>query len=248
MRSPRRIDFDHHALKPIPLNDKAPPPEDSIAWRLWLACQDIAQEALTSDYIQGIKNGDLNPNNYGQYTVQDAVYSHHGQDDYQTLEGRASAEGHPELAAFAKARYESYVSYNAETFKAWHVKDADALALSEAAQHYVDFEHRIANEWEPIYGIIAMIPCDQLWAYLATELKNDAGSGNLYSFWINENADWGGAYRLDNFIDDWLAEHPDVYDWDSALFVFRSCMTCEANFFRSACGQKLLPMPERGNA
>ena len=34
-----------------------------------------------------------------------------------------------------------------------------------------------------------------------------------------------------------------VYDWATAFFVDRSCMTCEVSFFRSACGQSLLPMP-----
>ena len=243
--TPRRLNVQHPALQSIPLNDKAPPPDDSIAWKLWLACQDVAQEALNSDYVQGIKSGTLDPNRYGQYTLQDAVYCHHAQSDYQGLESRATAAGESALAAFAKARCESYASYNAHTFKTWHIQNADALAPGKAAQTYIDFEHQIANEWEPIYGVLAMIPCDQLWSYLATQLKDDAGSGNLYSFWIKGNNDWGGAYRLDNFIDAWFAEHPEVYNWDSALFVFRSCMTCEANFFRSTCGQDLLPMPVR---
>ncbi len=42
------------------------------------------------------------------------------------------------------------------------------------------------------------------------------------------------------------AEHRQVYDWESALFVYQSCMTCELNFFKSACGQGLSPMPEKG--
>lgn len=246
MRSPRRIDFHHEALKPIPLKDTAPPP-DSITWKLWLASDEIAREALNTDFIQGIKNGHLDPNHYGQYTVQDAVYCHHAQEDYQALENRASAHGHPGLAAFAKARYTGYGTYIVETFKAWHIANVSAINPGEAARTYIDFEHSIATRWQPIYGVIAMIPCDQLWAYLATELGDDADPGNLYSFWITENSGWKGAYRLDNFVDDWLAEHPGVYDWDSALFVFQSCMTCEVNSFRAACGQKLLPMPKREN-
>lgn len=247
MRSPRRIDFSHKALAAIPLNDKAPPPEDSISWALWLECRDIAEQTLSTDYLQGIKNGNLDPNIYGQYTLQDAVYCHHAQDDYQAIEKRALADGHPQLAAFAKARYDRYVSYNTETFNDWHIADAKAVSPGDAAQAYIDFEHLIANKWHPIYGVIGMIPCDQLWTWLATEMTGDFGSGNLYSFWITENADWGGAYRLGNFVDDWFAEHRRNYDRDAALFVYRSCMTCELNFFKSACGQTLSPMPEKGS-
>ena len=119
------------------------------------------------------------------------------------------------------------------------------MVPSQAAKTYIDFEHRVAQELPPIYGVVAMIPCDELWSWLATELQPHSKSHNLYGFWIEENNDWHGAYRLDNFIDDWFAEHPAVYDWDTALYVMRSCMTCEVNFFRSACDQSLLAMPDK---
>ena len=90
-----------------------------------------------------------------------------------------------------------------------------------------------------------MIPCDQLWPWLATQLKSKVSATNLYSFWITENNDWGGAYRLDNFIDAWFTQHPDIYSWDDALYIYQSCMTCELNFFKSAGGQSLSPMPNK---
>ncbi|MEM8962616.1 MAG: TenA family transcriptional regulator [Acidobacteriota bacterium] len=245
MVTPRRIDFQHQALQSIPLDDTSPPPETSIAWKLWSACDDLAQQALASDYIQGIKTGELDPNRYGHYTLQDAVYCHHAQDDCRTLAARATATGDASIAAFAKARYDSFVSYNRETFEAWHIADPKAVAPGDAAQAYIDFEHRTASESPPIHGLIAMIPCDQLWAWLATSLHDAATPTNLYRRWITDNADWHGAYRLDNFIDGWFAEHPESSDWDQALLVYRSAMTCEVNFFRSACGQALVAMPSR---
>jgi len=244
MRSPRRINFSHEALKNLTWNDK-PPPSDSISWKLWQACQDIAQAALNTDYIQGIANGNLNPNNYGQYTIQDSVYCYNAQNDYLTIEKRANSENFPELAAFAKARYESYVSYTKETFSNWHIKEPSALSPSQAAQTYIDFEHLAATDYSPIYGVVAMIPCDQLWPWLATQLKSKVSATNLYSFWITENEDWSGAYRLDNFIDAWFAKHPNIYSWNDALYIYQSCMTCELNFFKSACGQALSSMPNK---
>lgn len=244
-RSPRRLDIDHPALVPIRLNDEAPPPGDSFSWKLWTSCADLAQEALHTEYIRAIADGILDPNIYGQYTLQDAIYCHYGQADYQALEQRATKAGETEIAAFAKARWQGYASYNARNFEAWHIRDVDGVALSEPERLYIDFEHEIATERAPIFGLLAMIPCDQLWPWLATQLKDRAGPGNLYSFWIQENGDWGGAYRLDNFVDAWVADHPGECEYEDALFVYRSCMTCEVNLFRYACGQELLPMPSR---
>lgn len=239
---PRRTNFEHVALATKTFSTEKPP-VDSISWKLWLACHDIAEQALASDYVQGIKQGTLNPDNYGQYNVQDAAYCYNAQGDYRTVERRAEAAGFPELAAFAQARYESYLSYTESVLKEWHLAGGEAVIPGPAVKAYIDFEHSVANDMPPIYGIMAMIPCDELWPWLATELQSYATSGNLYSSWITDNNSWHGAYRLDNFIDLWFAAHPEVYQWDTALYVMRSCMTCEANFFRSACGQTLLPMP-----
>lgn len=241
-RSPRRVNFQHPALSQQPFSTKQPP-QDSISWKLWLDCHDLAGQALESNYIQGIKNGDLHPDSYGQYTVQDAAYCYSAQNDYQKIQDRAKTDGFTELEAFAKARLEGYQKYNEQFLKTWHLSKGSAIVPSQAVSTYIDFERQVANSLSPIYGIIAMIPCDELWPWLATQLKPYATPTNLYSFWIKENDDWDGAYRLDNFVDSWFTAHPEVYSYKKALYVMRSCMTCEVNFFRSACAQKLLPMP-----
>ncbi|MEM9276457.1 MAG: TenA family transcriptional regulator [Cyanobacteria bacterium P01_F01_bin.143] len=241
-RSPRRIDFQHSALSQQTFSID-PPSENSISWKLWLACQDIADQALASKYIQGIKNGNLHPDRYGQYTVQDAVYCHNAQTDYQIIKNRKKTDDLPELKAFAEARFEGYQKYNKQFLESWHIDNVKALAPSSVVNTYIDFERKVAQNMPPIYGIIAMIPCEELWSWLATQLKPYATPQNLYSFWIAENDGWHGTYRLDNFIDSWFAKHPDVFKWETALYVMRSCMTCEVNFFLSAFEQPLLPMP-----
>ena len=243
-RSPRRINFQHNALSKITLSTDQPP-QDSLSWKLWLACQDIAEQALASDYIQSIKHGNLHPDNYGQYTVQDACYCYNAEADYQTLEERSNKAGYSELASFAQARYEGYQKYNKEFLTSWHIADGKAVIPSEAANVYINFEHHVANNMEPIYGVMAMIPCEQLWSWLANQLKADATPENLYSFWITENEGWHGAYRLDNFIDSWFKNNPDKYNEEQALYVMRSSMTCELNFFRSACGESPVAMPTK---
>lgn len=239
--SPRRIDFNHQALKKVEW-DTSKPAEDSFAWRLWTQCLDLAQLALGTEFIQGIKNGSLDPRKYGRYDIQDCSYCVNGQRDYQEIELRAKAANLPEVALFAQARYDSYVSYTDELVKGWHLSGADAIKAGPAVQEYIEFERFVADTMHPMYGIIAMIPCDQLWPWLAEQLASDNKPGNVYDFWITGNAGFKGAYRLDNFVN---KKHQQCdLDEHKALFVFRSCMTCEVNFFRSACGQTALPMPK----
>jgi len=242
--SPRKVDLSHPAINAL-VSDENPPAKGSIAWKLWLNAADIANEALNSDFIQGIKHGDLSPDKYGHYTIQDAAYCQHGEEDYRTIESRAKEMNEPTLAAFAEARYLSYASYTKSVLESWHLKDITSLTPGPAAQAYIDFERQTAQTLDPIYLIIAMIPCDQLWPWLAGEISSGNRPGNVYDFWITENNSWHGAYRLDNFINAWFAEHPDQYNEPLANWVFQSCMTGEANFFRGACAQPLLPMPKK---
>ena len=247
--SPRKLDFTHAELLKLE-TDKSKPPENSIGWKLWTSSQDIANEALNSTFVQGIKEGTLSPDQYGHYSIQDCAYCHHGQNDYKEAADRATTEGFDQLAAFCVARYDSYASYTKSLLKGWHLSNVEALTPGPAAQAYIDFESMVAKTLHPIYIIVAMLPCDQLWPWLGTTLaaekKEQKIPPNCYDFWITENdGQWGGSYRLDNFLNAWFAAYPDVYDEALATWVMQSCMTCEVNFFRGACGQKLLPMPEK---
>lgn len=242
-RSPRRLNHAHPALQSIPV-DSNPPAPDSFTWRLWLQSADLAQAALQTKYIQGIARGTLDPNAYGQYTVQDAVYSYHGERDYQVAEKRAREAGEEEIAAFCKVHHESYKTYWQTTFASWSITRPDALTPGPAMKAYIEAEEYVATKAPPIYVVIAMLPCDELWAWLAEQLAPYAVPANLYRFWITEKTGFTGAYHLDNFVDQWLAGQPGEADPQKALQVFRASMTNEVNAFRAACGEELLPMPE----
>lgn len=232
--SPRRLT---HALS-LHAEGSAPPRQpDSLAAHLWNASQDLAQAALESDYIQGIKQGTLNPNNFGQYSVQDVAYCHNGLEDWKAVATRAQQ---PDIKAFAEARVKSWAKYAQETYGAWHISDPAAVQLSVAAQTYSAFESEVAHHYDPLYTVVVMIPCDRLWYWLANQIKSGSSATNVYDFWINGNsASDNGAHQMENVVD----THAAQLDEDTALHVYRTAMLGEVNFFRSTCRQPLLEMP-----
>lgn len=217
-------------MSDVEMLEAAQPPLYPMAALLWDESQDLARAALESDYIQGIGNGTLKPNAYGQYSVQDVAYCHYGLDDWRTAAARAT---HPAFKAFAEARVKSWVKYTKETYTAWHIQDPSAVKLCAAAQDYADFESEVARNYDPIYAAVVMTPCDRLWSWLAQQLAPDSAPTNLYTFWIKENTDDSGARHLERIID----ANADLLDESMALEVFRRAMLGEVNFFRSACGQ-----------
>ncbi len=243
MRPSRTIDFHNQALRDKSWNESRPP-DDSISWRLWQASSDLAQMALESDYVQGIAHGNLNPDDYCRYTIQDLAYSYNGLQDCAVAESRAIAAGEDLLAAFTRARYDRLTNTINSASSALHINDPTAVVPGEAARAYIDFEHDIASELAPVYYVVASIPCLQLWSWLSSELEVDNVPSNIYRAWIIDNNDWSGAYSLDNFVDTWFESNAAVYSWSTALEVYRGCMSGEVNFFRAACGQSMTLMPD----
>lgn len=220
-----KLTADFFKAHPVP---KTSPPPDSLFWKMWHASEDTARQALNTKFIQGINDGTLDPVIYGGFNISDAYYCFHGADDYQ----KASAQcGDPLLKAFLEKKYNSYQSYN-ETFpKTWRIKDATGIAPTQACMDYSAFETQIASSEDPVYTLVAMLPCEYLWAWLAAQLAPPA-SGNLYASWITDNNYPDGAYAMGNFIAEYQKSHP--IDEDKALQIYQQAMEFEYRNFQSA--------------
>lgn len=204
------------------------PAADSLFWKLWNKNVATAEFALGTQFIQGIKNGTLDPVVYGSFNVSDAYYCFHGAEDYKTAVSKANSSG---LKAFLQKKYEGYESYN-ETFPTtWHIKDAGGIQPSAVCERYSNFESNIAKNEDPIYTLIAMIPCEYLWAWLGAQLS-PASDSNLYKPWIDGNNDPSGAYVMGNFIEEYQKEYP--IDEQKAMKIYSQAMTFEYDNFATA--------------
>ena len=204
------------------------PSKDSLFWRLWNSCEEIANQALSTDFVQGIKSGTLDPVKYGGFNVSDAYYCFHGADDYLNAAKKASD---PTLKAFLMKKYNGYVTYNNTFPKIWHVKNAEGIEPIEVCKAYSEFESQTIAESDAIYCLIVMLPCEYLWAWLGAQLAPPA-KGNLYAPWITGNNDPSGAYAMGNFID--LYQKTYSIDESYAFKIYSQAMTYEFENFRDA--------------
>ena len=226
MKNPRSIDIDQALLDKHKLSDREPP-RDSLFQEMWNASRDIAQTALGSDFIQGIKAGTLDPVQYGAFNVNDAYYCFHGADDYLAARKRAQD---PALKAFLQKKYLSYQKYNEEFSKTWRIKDGTAILPSGVCKQYSEFESTVARNEDPLYCVVVMIPCEYLWAWLAAELSPPS-KNNLYAPWIAGNNSPMGAYVMGNFLEAYMKTFPGRIQKDRALSLYKQAMTFEAQNF-----------------
>ena len=194
---------------------------------MWRACEDIAHQALETQFIQGIKNGTLDPTIYGAFNISDAYYCFHGADDYQTASNKCND---PILKAFLEKKYAGYQSYN-ETFpKTWRIKNAEGISPTQACLDYSNFETQVASTEEAIYTLVAMLPCEYLWAWLAAQLMPPS-PGNLYASWITDNNYPDGAYAMGNFLEGYKNSHS--LNTQKATDIYRQAMQYELENFES---------------
>jgi len=133
-----------------------PPPTDSLFWKLWNSCEDIAQKALNTKFLQGIKNGNLDPTKYGAFNVSDAYYCFNGAVDYLIAGNKAKDE---ELKAFLYKKCESFINFNNSLGETWRLKDCSSVVPTESIKNYSDFKRSVAINEDSIYSLIAMLPC-----------------------------------------------------------------------------------------
>ncbi|TDQ23894.1 TenA family transcriptional regulator [Tenacibaculum caenipelagi] len=227
MKNNRSTKLDQTFLTEYKLST-APPPTDTLFWKMWNACQDIANETLNTQFIQEIKSGTLNPVHYGGFNISDAYYCFKGAQDYLNAMDRAS---NPTLKAFLHKKYNSYQKYNDTFPKTWRIKDAEGIIPSEVCKLYSKFESMVASHQDPIYALIVMIPCEYLWAWLAAQLS-PTSSKNLYAPWITGNNDPNGAYAMGNFLEEYQKENP--VDEKLATQLYTQAITYEYQNFNTA--------------
>lgn len=219
------------------------PPKDSIFWTLWNdpKSKEHAEEALDTDFVKGIKHGNLDPVQYGGFNVSDAYYCFNGAEDYFRAVDRVDEYPYGVLEMAETLRFfliqkgQSYKKFNEETFpKIWRIKDASGVLPFDATKDYSDFEKKVATEEHPIYTLFVMLPCEYLYYWLAHSIQPDIGDTNLYSEWITGNLHPGGAYAMGNFLDEFMKENPGVINIDKAIEIFIKAMGHEAKNFAAA--------------
>lgn len=232
MKNPRRISLTPEMVARHDLSTDPPPP-DSIFWTLWNACTSIAQAALQTPFIQGIKAGTLDPVKYGGFNVNDAWYCFNGAGDYRTAADRAAD---PALKAFLTAKHDSYEKYNATFPQIWRVRDGASIVPFDVCREYSEFESGVASREDPVYSLVVMLPCEYLWAWLGAQLA-PPDPQNLYAPWITGNIGTHGPYAMGNLLDEYQEAHPGALDPQKALDIYRRAMEYEQRNFAAAASQ-----------
>ena len=235
MRNNRSLIDHDYLIKKHKLNTNPPPP-NSLFWKMWNAGGEwIAQEAINTGFLKGIKNGNLNPTHYGAFNVSDVYYCFNGASDYGIAAQRTT---NIILQDYLLKKQQSYNQYNQSACITWNLASPQSIQPTPTALNYSLFEQSVANGSakegnvkDPIFTLIVMLPCEYLWAWLASQLAPPAPS-NIYASWITSNNQPDGAYAMGNFLQEYITLNR--IDENLATVIYLTAMEYEYSNFSSA--------------
>ncbi|XP_072033753.1 aminopyrimidine aminohydrolase-like [Amphiura filiformis] len=204
----------------------------SFCDEMWVQCKHIAEEGYQTAFIQGICKGTLDPTSYSGFMNQDIAYVFKAAELFDTVATRAKDE---DLKMFARNRQQSFLRCANEMCEKFFIQDPSAIRVGETLEEYCQYLHRVANGMDPLYFMVAMIPCSKLWPWLARKMQHSEVNPNLYGFWAKENMSDSCSAKLESFV----AERVSELDEQTSLLVYQTCMTAEVNFFKSATGEEI---------
>ena len=202
------------------------PPANSFFNRAFNAHLDIAEKTYNTQFITGIKNGNLPPFAYGAFTVADSYYTYRSIDALSiAINKLASADKSNPVRDLLIEIRSRYVAFNKFFAKVWRIKGLESINPTQKLIDYVNHYVAVAKNEQPIYLLVAVLPCYHLWFWLGDRLKAYT-KNNLYEEWITLTNNPDEAYLIGNF----LEEYPQ-YDEKHALIIYKTSMSFElANF------------------
>ena len=221
----------------IDLSASFEPDKDSFLYKAFQKNLQFAQKSLGSSYMQGIKNASLNPDRYGAFMIQDAFYCIEG---VKTLEiASLKADRYPEIKKVIDQVYRFYKDYvDTVILPNWTIKGTDSIEVRNGFKAYCELERKVANEREPIYMLVTLLPCYYLWAWLANQLK-EYENNNIYGKWIRENQEMTPTIILYDAIEAFCRQNPSAFNETEALELFGRAMEYEWNNFTEASEMEL---------
>ena len=201
-----------------------------ITKKLWESNFDLALLSLQTNFVQGLKTGNLPKNIFQEYVAQDYFFL----ESFARAYGLAVSKSKDKNSIRSLSQLLVGVSEELilhETYsREWGI-DLNNNQIKQATKNYTDFLEDVSNKKSSIEIMFAMTPCMRLYSWIGKSLLNNV-LNNPYKEWIitysDENFD-NLAKSLENLID----SSKEIYDTNQVNYLYKRAMELELEFFNA---------------
>lgn len=215
------------------------PSPNSFFYRVFYKHIDIANKVVDTSYLQTMAAGKLCPDYYGQLTVLDSYYCYRAADTLKSLLCKIDQEDNPKLYKLANVMSQKYDKYNSTFLDYWHLRESDSVTPTKTMHDYAEHEHNVMCYEDPIYTLVAYIPCYYLWPWFSQQIMERDGynKDGIYDYWFKGNYygkdSYKSAWLIGDLIEEWEAfEKP--FDEAKAEEIYVKSMNYELQVFTEA--------------
>ncbi|XP_076091575.1 thiamine biosynthesis multifunctional protein ThiED-like isoform X2 [Mytilus galloprovincialis] len=203
--------------------------ENKFSEWLWHETRKSRMESLNSSFVQGIKDGTLHPTYFGRYLIQDAVFCL----DFSKALEKAATKSDGRLKFFLENEVKVYKSFGEGILNDLYVQNASSVKVGPECQGFIDHLLNVSLNEEPIYMIVASIPCERLWPWLGLVLNKNAHQFGPYKDWVMTyfSPAYDGYHKFEAIAN--AAYGQGNITKDKALQIYTKSMDGEAAFFNS---------------
>ena len=207
-----------------------PPSDDGFLITTFNKYIDSANSAYSSEFIQGIKNGSLDPERYGCLNVLDAYYCYRAASSMWKAAEKVKTVDETAYSMLVQL-YNGYSKYNAVYKDHWHIQTITDILPTDNFRLYADHEEKQADNEDVLYFLVSILPCYYLWSWMANKIDKDSSSDpGLYKFWVDGNKGVPStAAVVDKFINERTGS--SVWDLQKAEKIFATSLDFENKVF-----------------
>ena len=151
------------------------PSQNSFFYRVFYKHIDIANKVVDTSYLQTMAAGKLRPDFYGELTVLDSYYCYRAADTLKSLLCKIDQEDYPGLYEQTNIMIKGYDGYNRTFLDQWHLRESDSVTPTKTMHDYAEHEHNVMCYEDPIYTLVAYIPCYYLWPWFSQQIMERDG-------------------------------------------------------------------------
>ena len=194
----------------------------------------VRKAVLETKFIKSMEENSLSPDQYCGFMLQDAAYVFHSIGAFNTAARNIQGKQAAYFASFYCERSESYSSYFSSK---WKLQNAKSVIMGPAAATYVAFTKNLAKN-KPKYLAIGILICKTLWPWVAQQIYSKVPKEGVYRKWVEDNipSSYDPSSTTQGFVNKYFSED----DRNTCQAIFNEGIINELNFFRSACGEKLV--------
>ncbi|KAL6491527.1 hypothetical protein MHYP_G00018720 [Metynnis hypsauchen] len=200
--------------------------DDDVYESLWQNNLDLARETFFADFVRLMECGSLEAERFVKFTLQDILYLDGVTAMLKEMSEKVTQPA--EMKDFIKGRHSSYKAFRDSCLQNLLMKDLNSIQPTKAIQKYLDTYRGVMKESDPVYFVVALLPCSRLWVWLAQNLKTPEHSA--YYRWKLDNMD-GHPEKFRSILNKYLDTDDKKLE---AHQIFRAQMQNEHDFFYSS--------------